>query len=87
LRDEKNRHETEIARLVEAIATGKGGPSFDEAIAESGSYLRINSSLVAGLNYTDSTVRNATTYYYVTTAVDNTGIESVYSNQVSAVIP
>ena len=52
-----------------------------------GSYLRINSSLVAGLSYTDSTVQNTTTYYYVTTAVDNTGVESVYSNQAPAVIP
>jgi hypothetical protein len=52
-----------------------------------GSYLRINSSLVAALSYTDSTVQNTTTYYYVTTAVDSTGTESVYSNQVSAVIP
>ena len=34
LRDEKRQHETEIARLVEAIATGKGGPSLTEAIAE-----------------------------------------------------
>jgi hypothetical protein len=51
------------------------------------SYLRINSSQVAGLNYTDSTVQNGATYYYVTTAVDNSGSESAYSNQVSAAIP
>jgi len=48
---------------------------------------RINSSLVAVLNYTDSTVQSGTTYYYVTTAVDSSGIESVFSNQVSATIP
>ena len=34
LRDESRRHETEIARLVEAIATGRGGSSLTEAIAE-----------------------------------------------------
>ena len=34
MQDEKKQHETEIARLVEAIATGKGGPSLTEAIAE-----------------------------------------------------
>jgi len=50
-------------------------------------YAKINSSLVAALAYTDSTVQNGTTYYYVTTAVDASGIESVYSNQASAVIP
>jgi DNA invertase Pin-like site-specific DNA recombinase len=34
LREEKQRHEAEIARLVEAIATGKGGSGLTEAIAE-----------------------------------------------------
>jgi len=51
------------------------------------SYTKINSSLVAALNYTDSTVQSGTTYYYVTTAVDSSGAESVYSNQATAVIP
>jgi len=52
-----------------------------------GSYTKINSSLAAVLTYTDSTVQNGTTYYYVTTAVDSTGAESVFSNEVSAPIP
>jgi hypothetical protein len=51
------------------------------------SYVKINSSLVAVLTYTDSTVQSGTTYYYVTTAVDSSGNESVYSNEVSAPIP
>jgi len=50
-------------------------------------YAKINSSLVAALAYTDSTVQNGTTYYYVTTAVDASGIESVYSNQAVATLP
>jgi hypothetical protein len=50
-------------------------------------YIKVNSSLVGVLNYTDSTVQSATTYYYVTTAVDASGNESVYSNEVSAAIP
>jgi len=52
-----------------------------------GPYAKINSSLIAALNYTDSTVQSGTTYYYVTTAVDSSGNESVFSNQVSATIP
>jgi hypothetical protein len=52
-----------------------------------GPYTKINSSLVATLNYTDSTVQSGTTYYYVTTAVDSSGSESVYSNEVPASIP
>jgi len=51
------------------------------------SYTKINSSLVTALNYTDSTVQNGTTYYYVTTAVDSSGNESAYSNVASAIIP
>jgi hypothetical protein len=35
-------------------------------------------------SYTDPTVANGTTYYYVVTAVDNEGYESTRSNQVSA---
>jgi len=50
-------------------------------------FTRVNSALVAVLVYTDTAVQNGTTYYYVTTAVDSTGMESAYSNQVSAVIP
>jgi hypothetical protein len=54
---------------------------------DGGPYARINATLVTLLNYTDSSVANSTTYYYVTTAVDPTGIESEYSNQASAKTP
>src|SRR6202158_5197990 len=46
-----------------------------------GPYAKINTSLLAALTYTDSTVRSGTTYYYVATAVDSNGIESVFSNK------
>jgi hypothetical protein len=52
-----------------------------------GPYTKINSSLIAALSYTDSTVQSGTTYYYVTTAVDSSGNESVFSNDVPASIP
>ncbi len=38
-------------------------------------------------SYTDNTVTDGNTYYYVTTAVNSSGEESTYSNQVQAVIP
>ena len=50
-------------------------------------YTKLNGGLVSLVSYTDSTVANGTTYYYVTTAVDGSGLESINSNEASAVIP
>jgi len=52
-----------------------------------GPYSKINSALDASTTYTDNTVTSGQTYDYVTTAVDGSGNESGYSNQVRAVIP
>jgi hypothetical protein len=52
-----------------------------------GPYTRINSSLEPATLYTDSTVQTGQTYYYVTTAVDSSGVQSGYSNVVQAVVP
>lgn len=52
-----------------------------------GPYSKINSSLDSSTLYTDSTVQSGQTYYYVSTAVDGTGMESGYSNQLQMVIP
>jgi hypothetical protein len=48
---------------------------------------KINASLIGATVYSDSTVANGTTYYYVTTAVDIYGDESNVSAAVKAVIP
>ncbi len=52
-----------------------------------GPYTKINSTLDPNTNYSDTTIQGGQTYYYVTTAVDNQGVESAYSNQTEAVIP
>ena len=52
-----------------------------------GPYTLMNSSLVTVLSYTDTAVQSGATYYYVTTAVDSNNVESLNSNQVTAVIP
>jgi hypothetical protein len=52
-----------------------------------GPYTRVNSSLDAGTTYVDGTVAASQTYYYVTTAVNSSGQESTYSNQVQVIIP
>jgi hypothetical protein len=52
-----------------------------------GPYVAVNSSPDPTTSYLDNSVAGGQTYYYVVTAVDSSGTESVYSNQVQAVIP
>jgi hypothetical protein len=52
-----------------------------------GPYTEQNSSLDTQTAYTDANVQAGQTYYYVTTAVDSSGNESAYSNEVQAVVP
>jgi hypothetical protein len=56
-------------------------------IQSGGPYTQINPVLDASTVYTDTSVANGTTYYYVTTAVDSDNQESVYSNEAEAIIP
>jgi hypothetical protein len=52
-----------------------------------GPYTKINPVLNATTTYNDSSVQGGQAYYYVTTAVDSSGAQSGYSNQIQAVIP
>ena len=52
-----------------------------------GPYSKVNSSLVAGTTYTDSTVQASQGYFYVVTSVDASGTESAFSTEVSVTIP
>jgi hypothetical protein len=52
-----------------------------------GPYTKMNTALEPGTSETDSAVQSGQTYYYVVTAVDSSGHESLFSNQVQAVIP
>jgi len=76
-----------VALTWDASTSTVTGYNVYRSTVSGSSYTKINSSLVAALNYTDSTVQSGTTYYYVTTAVDSNGNESVYSNEASAVVP
>jgi len=51
------------------------------------SYAKMNGSPLGGVSYADSNVQSGQTYYYVATSVDASGTESVYSNEVSAIVP
>jgi hypothetical protein len=52
-----------------------------------GPYSQINSTIDSATSYIDNTVAAGNTYFYVTTAVDANGVESVNSNQVKTAIP
>jgi Immunoglobulin domain/Abnormal spindle-like microcephaly-assoc'd, ASPM-SPD-2-Hydin len=52
-----------------------------------GPYTKINASLDATTNFTDTTVQAGQTYYWVVTAVNSSNVESAYSNEVAGTIP
>jgi hypothetical protein len=76
-----------VALTWNASTSTVSGYNVYRSTVSGAAYIKLNSSLVSGLAYTDSSVQNGTTYFYVTTAVDSGGKESTYSNEVSAVIP
>jgi hypothetical protein len=76
-----------VALTWNASTSTVSGYNVYRSTVSGSSYVKINSSLNAALSYTDAAVQNGTTYYYVTTAVDASGNESVFSNEVTAVIP
>src|SRR6202046_2206803 len=48
---------------------------------------KLTASPVTSTQFTDTGLQSGQTYYYVVTAVDSNGVESVYSNQATASIP
>jgi len=56
-------------------------------VQSGGPYTKLTSTPVVLTIHTDSTVQSGQTYFYVVTAVDLNNLETVHSNEVSAVIP
>ena len=52
-----------------------------------GPFLKLNFASATSTNFTDATVVDGLTYYYVVTAVDSGNVESAFSNQVAVTIP
>jgi hypothetical protein len=52
-----------------------------------GAYAKLNSLPLSATSYTDGSVASGRIYYYVTTAVNTSNVESSYSNQATAVVP
>jgi hypothetical protein len=63
------------------------GYSIYRGTTAGGPYTKRTSSLLTAPDYVDATVSSGSTYYYVVTAVDASGVESGYSNQAQAIIP
>ena len=73
---------------IASTSSNVAGYNVYRGAASGGPYAtKVNSSLVTGLGYIDTTVLAGQTYYYVATSVDTSGNESVPSNQATAVIP
>jgi len=50
-------------------------------------YTRLNLVVDASTIYTDNSVQGGQLYFYVVTAVEGSGKESIYSNRAQAAIP
>jgi hypothetical protein len=87
LRQQASGKKHTVTLTWKASSSRVAGYNVYRSVTPGGNYLRMNSSLVQGLTYTDNTVVSGVTYYYVTRAVDDRGHESVNSNETSAVIP
>ncbi len=81
-------HTVALTWIASTTSTVSGYNVYRSTVSGTG-YSRINSSPLstALLSFTDTGVLNGTTYFYVTTAVDASGVESTFSNETSAVIP
>jgi len=70
-----------------ASSSSVAGYNVYRSTVSGSAYAKMNGSMVGGVNYADSSVQTGHTYYYVATAVDASGNESVYSNEVAAIVP
>jgi hypothetical protein len=52
-----------------------------------GPYTKLTTTPVAATTYADTAVQAGQTYYYVVTSVNSSGVESGYSNEISAIVP
>jgi hypothetical protein len=66
---------------------GVTGYNIYRSVDGGNSYAKITPSAVGGLAYTDLTVVDGQNYYYAVTAIDASGDESVYSQDVQMNIP
>ena len=76
-----------VAVKWDASSSRVAGYNVYRSTTPGGAYVKLNPSIIQGLSYTDETVRNGVTYYYVARAVDSEGRESINSNEGAAAVP
>jgi hypothetical protein len=76
-----------VALSWDASTSQVVGYNVYRGVASGGPYTRLNPSVDTGTTYTDNSVQSGQIYYYVTTGVDSSNVESAYSNQATASIP
>ena len=76
-----------MALSWDASASQVVGYNVYRGITNGGPYTLLTSSLQPTTTYADNTVVPGTTYFYVATAVGQDTVESVFSNQITAVVP
>lgn len=69
-----------------STSSGVVGYNVYRAGVSGGPYAQLT-SMDTNSDYTDSAVSSGQTYFYVVTAVESTGAESAYSNQVQVLVP
>jgi IPT/TIG domain len=70
-----------------ASSTTASGYNVYRSSTSGGPYIRLNLNLLSSTSFNDNNVQAGQTYFYVTTAVNNSNMESAYSNQAQAVVP
>lgn len=70
-----------------ASTSNAAGYNIYRATQSGAQYVRLNSSLITGLSFSDDAVQSGTTYFYAATSVDSNNVESAHSNIATAAVP
>ena len=68
-------------------STGVVGYNVYRRSTATGTPVKLNSAIITGTSFTDTTIQLGQTYYYSATSVDTSGVESAQSSQAVAIIP
>jgi hypothetical protein len=76
-----------VVTWIPSISASVLGYNLYRSTTSGTNYTKVNSTVISGTSYSDSSVRAGQTYYYVATAVDGSKDESGYSAETSATVP